>query len=67
MRNESNNSLPPSENLLQDDQSYTGQSSKQKKNSNIIVKKHISGYENFPRLIQLSFTFFVLFCAFFTC
>ena len=26
-----------------------------------------SGYENFSKLIQLSFTFFVLFCAFFTC
>ena len=26
-----------------------------------------SGYENFLKLAQLSFTFFVLFCAFFTC
>ena len=25
-----------------------------------------SGYENFGRLLQLSFTFFILFCAFFT-
>ena len=33
----------------------------------MIVKKEISGYENFTRLLQLSLTFFVLFCAFFTC
>lgn len=26
-----------------------------------------TGYENFSRLVQLSLTFFVLFCAFFTC
>lgn len=34
---------------------------------NVRVKKEISGYENFTRLLQLSLTFFVLFCAFFTC
>ena len=32
-----------------------------------MTKKVISGYENFSRLLQLSVTFFVLFCAFFTC
>ena len=31
------------------------------------TSKRISGYENFTRLLQLSLTFFVLFCAFFTC
>ena len=35
--------------------------------NNVLVKKEISGYENFTRLLQLSLTFFVLFCAFFTC
>ena len=34
---------------------------------NVLRKKTISGYENFTRLLQLSLTFFVLFCAFFTC
>ena len=38
-----------------------------KKNSKVVIKKEISGYENFTRLLQLSLTFFVLFCAFFTC
>lgn len=33
----------------------------------VLRKKEITGYENFTRLLQLSLTFFVLFCAFFTC
>lgn len=32
-----------------------------------IVKKKLSGYENFSRLLQQSCTFFVLFCGFWTC
>ena len=30
-------------------------------------QKPPTGYENLGRLVQLSFTFFILFCAFFTC
>jgi len=60
--------LEPEEDLIEsEDRLIKSEESCGHERGPTLRKKEITGYENFTRLLQISLTFFVLFCAFFTC